>query len=314
MIQSLRAMTSCSSTRHFIFGYGSLICEQSRKITAPTLTKPAYPVTVHHLRRTWTARCKTNKTTTNHHRNEKHNTKREEEINHLIHGQTAMGIEQKDGSQTTGVLIEVDEDELAYFDKREKGYTRFEIDAMHIFDIHGDKEDYEHDVLREGHRRRRLSSLSSSSSPSSHGKDTDVTHDLKAKDIQEIKSKVWVYIPNNGVYANDKYPIMQSYLDIIIRGCLNISEDFAIKYLETTHGFDVHDQSPQYVWIDDRQDPHYVRADKDWSKTMGSVADDMLKKIHPRAVEKRQDLDVLRKSSHSSMGGSSSNHGSDVSL
>jgi cation transport regulator ChaC len=276
MIRSLAAMAS--STRHFIFGYGSLICEQSRKLTAPTLTKPAYPVTVHHLRRTWTARCKYNK-------------EREDEIDHLIHGQTAMGIEQKDGSQTTGVLIEVDEDELAYFDKREKGYTRFEIDAMHIFDIHGDKEDHEHDVLREGQRRRRLS----------NAKDTN-GNDLKAEDIQEISSKVWVYIPNKGVYADDKYPIMQSYLDIIIRGCLNISEDFAIKYLETTHGFDVHDQSPQYVWIDDRHDPHYVRADKDWSKNMGSVADDILKKIHPSAVEKRQHLDILRKSSHSSMG------------
>lgn len=288
MIRSLKAMKSSTTTRHFIFGYGSLICEQSRKITAPTLTKPAYPVTVHHLRRTWTARCKYN------------NKEREEEIDHLIHGQTAMGIEQKDGSQTTGVLIEVDEDELTYFDKREKGYTRFEIDAMHIFDIHGDKEDHEHDVLREGHRRRRLSNT----------KDSD-EDDLKSDDIQEISSKVWVYIPNKGIYADDKYPIMQSYLDIIIRGCLNISEDFAIKYLETTHGFDVHDESPQYVWIDDRHDPHYVRADKDWSKNMGNVADNILKRIHPSAVEKRKHLDILRKSSHSSMG-TSSHHESDT--
>lgn len=289
--------THKNQIRHFIFGYGSLICEQSRKITAPTLNnKPAQPVTVHHLRRTWTARCRYDP------------KKRKKDIHQLILGQTAMGIEPMQGAQTTGVLIEVSESELAYFDQREGGYTRCEIDAMHIYDIYNqDQEDHEHDVLKEGHRLRRLSSLTLCDGPAVGGTSTDGTSKTSPEDmtLKELYTKVWVYIPNRPMRADSKYPIMQSYLDVIIRGCLNISEDFAIQYLQNTHGFDVgqdtaavslekdnhhEDSSPSYVWIDDRGDPRYVRADKEWSSAMGDRADEILRKCHPRAVEKRQSI------------------------
>ena len=45
------------SMKNFIFGYGSLICPQSRAITAPTLSNAiAEPVVVNHIERTWSAR------------------------------------------------------------------------------------------------------------------------------------------------------------------------------------------------------------------------------------------------------------------
>ena len=43
--------------KHFIFGYGSLICPQSRSQTAPTLQAAiAEPVIIYHIERTWSAR------------------------------------------------------------------------------------------------------------------------------------------------------------------------------------------------------------------------------------------------------------------
>jgi hypothetical protein len=50
---------------------------------------------------------------------------------------------------------------------------------------------------------------------------------------------VWIYVPKiqYTAYANTSCPIIQSYIDIIIRGCLSISHDFAKQFLLTTHGW-----------------------------------------------------------------------------
>jgi hypothetical protein len=254
--------------RHYIFGYGSLICSKSRKISAPTLTKPAIPVVVHHLRRTWTARVGLPK-----HRSP-------EEIHDEIHGQTAMGIQQSQGQRCTGVLIEVDTQELANFDERERGYDRVEIDLLHVFPHDEDGDD--HHVIQKSHQRR-----------------TDVQTSEAVND--DINDKVWVYLPQGGGDgANDYYPIMQSYVDIILRGCLSIGEEFALSFLESTHGWwhesSVHgpeSEVPEFLWLDDRHDPYYIRADEKWSEEMKHFIDDLIKQVHPEPFEKRRHLDTL---------------------
>eukprot|EP00521_Asterionellopsis_glacialis_P018446 CAMPEP_0195293222 /NCGR_PEP_ID=MMETSP0707-20130614/12005_1 /TAXON_ID=33640 /ORGANISM="Asterionellopsis glacialis, Strain CCMP134" /LENGTH=251 /DNA_ID=CAMNT_0040353887 /DNA_START=130 /DNA_END=883 /DNA_ORIENTATION=+ len=210
------ANLATKEARHFIFGYGSLLCPQSRAITAPTVAgQPSHPVTVHHLERTWTARSGTG---------------------------TYVAVSFQENSKCSGVLIEVDDDELKQFDIREVGYDRAQVKLSHI------------DLF-----------------PSEHDANLDDTE----KDVN-----VWVYVSNNPQPANPAYPILQSYVDIILRGCLHISEDFARSFIQTTQGWwhiDKHDfgaedeekkkednDESHYTWIDDRHSPKYVRADDDF--------------------------------------------------
>ena len=288
---NMSASVNPPKIRHFIFGYGSLVCSKSRKITAPTLTKPAHPVVINHLRRTWTARVP--------HRGDKIR----EDLDQLK-GQTAMGIEIAQNHNCTGVLIEVDDDQLAQFDEREKGYNRVEIDLHHIFDtdhLKRNEEDHDsvehsHDVLKVAHAKRK-------SMTGSIQNDANIDQERDEYD----NYKVWVYVPKNGgTGADHEYPIMQSYVDIIMRGCLSIGKDFAMQFLQSTHGW-WHDKTvhhpesevPEYLWIDDRHEPFYVRADEEWSSDMKHMLDDMLKEIHPEPFEKRRHLTTLSSKNNS---------------
>mmetsp|Transcript_12728 Transcript_12728/g.18579 ORF Transcript_12728/g.18579 Transcript_12728/m.18579 type:complete len:324 (-) Transcript_12728:78-1049(-) len=294
--------------RHYIFGYGSLICSKSRKITAPTLKAEAHPVVVNYLRRTWTARLP-------------HRRGARPKLDHLIHGHTAMGIERSWGHNCTGVLIEVDAEELKRFDRRERGYDRTEIDLRHIFsihddddndddDAHGGKLQHDHHVLRKAYQWRRSSS-DETTRDDGNGNGTDDDKDKGKDSDAKVVFKVWVYIPRagQGEAADDHYPIMQSYLDIILRGCISIGEDFTVKFLQSTHGW-WHDldgpideensdddrsegEAPKYVWVDDRHAPYYIRADPEWSSDMRHILDDYLRKVHPQPLEKRKHLDTL---------------------
>jgi hypothetical protein len=286
-------------TRHYIFGYGSLVCSKSRKITAPALTKPAHPVIVRHLRRTWTARVP-------HGDDRLDNAK--DELGHEIHGQTAMGIEIAEDHNCTGVLLEVDPQELAMFDEREKGYDRVEIDLHHIFGVDDDDQNLDegsrdrknqHHVLEQAQQRRKSMQDSNAKDGITNTKNYE---DAIVGEQEEVLDdlKVWAYIPKDGgAGADHNYPIMQSYVDIILRGCLSISKDFALKFLESTHGW-WHDETihspeskvPEYVWVDDRHAPYYSRADEEWSSEMKHMLDDLLKDIHPEPFHKRKSLDT----------------------
>ena len=93
--------------RNFVFGYGSLICPESRKITNPSLgEKDGLPVIVQDVERVWSARTTS--------------------------GYTAMGVRFKQGESCTGVLIEVTAAELADLDRREAAYDRRPIQLDNI--------------------------------------------------------------------------------------------------------------------------------------------------------------------------------------
>lgn len=274
--------------RHFIFGYGSLICHRSRAVTAPSLaSKPAMPVLVEHLARTWSARIPHQKDSTSSTGKElKQNT------NDILHGQTAMGIERAWNTKCIGVLIEVDDVELDYFDAREGGYDRVEIDLLHIHGLN-DNEDLEdsHVVLEKASHKRKSQSESKTSD---------------SGDLDDVK--VWVYIPHLSLPANKNYPIVQSYVDIIMRGCLDYSSNFVAHFLNTTHGWWHHElgqdkdnipldgnaeELDHFVWIEDRENPLYVRADITWSKEQGALLDQYLESHMPLAFTKRRNLDRI---------------------
>lgn len=274
--------------QHYIFGYGSLVCSKSRKITAPSLTKDAFPVLVKHIRREWTARLPAKR----------------EVFGGLIHGHTAMGIQRSHGHECTGVLIEVDSSELERFDTREAGYDRVEIDLEHIFTIRGDgdsPQDAHHPnpVLRKAYHRRNSSSLdseqSSDSADETKAHENDKQLHINDTHEQNVEVKVWVYLPYNDTAeaADDKFPIMQSYVDIILRGCLSISEEFAVSFLKSTQGWSS-EVEEKCIWVNDRTRPYYIRADHNYSMTFGHVVDSYLHKVHPKCLAKRGHLDELQ--------------------
>jgi len=261
--------------RHFIFGYGSLICQQSRSITAPTLQGAiAEPVIISHIERIWAARVPTRNS----------NPVADESRDH-IRGWTPMGIRRRHGASCNGVLIHVDEEELTRFDVREEGYKRHRIDLIDVYPH------YE-------------------STDSSSAADAPVTNAVRCPECNIVFEKahkkrttnnnldesdiyVWVYIQNDESAPNPSYPITQSYVDIIMRGCLSVSKEFARKFLETTHGWwndgdlDGISRDTHHTWVDDRQSPMYVRADSDFSMEHGDAIDRLIEEHHPNALKKR---------------------------
>lgn len=122
---------------------------------------------------------------------------------------------------------------------------------------------------------------------------------------------VWVYVQRYSEAVGPQCPIAQTYVDVILRGCLTISEDFAKQFLITTKGWHPHDftkdsnerteenvagenptmppsSPPMSVhWVNDRNNPLYVRADIDYSRSMGPHIDRLLDQIRPEFVHRK---------------------------
>lgn len=95
----------------------------------------------------------------------------------------------------------------------------------------------------------------------------------ESKNPSDPDVNVWIYIQKDPIPADPSHPIPQSYVDIIMRGCLTISEDFARSFIETTAGWnDEHEDH----WVDDRDVPIYKRADSDYSSANADMIDQLL--------------------------------------
>lgn len=100
--------------QNFIFGYGSLIEDESRRSTTPS-ARDAWPVKVEGIRRGWWARGSTSGLTT-----------------------TFLGALDDKGARCNGVVYAVSEQELAATDQRESaGYKRCRIDPGDITMLDG---------------------------------------------------------------------------------------------------------------------------------------------------------------------------------
>jgi hypothetical protein len=60
------------------------------------------------------------------------------------------------------------------------------------------------------------------------------------------EGKIWVYIPRRGVPPDAEYPLLQSYIDVVIAGGLEYGQDFAREIIETTDGWSKY-------WLNDRR-------------------------------------------------------------
>jgi hypothetical protein len=117
--------------RHFIFGYGSLICPLSRAVTAPSLGDAiAEPAVISHIERTWSARVSKRQCDDSFHDSD--DGIDDDDPDREIRGWTPMGVRFRRGAECNGVLIRVDDAELARFDAREVGYARRRIDLADV--------------------------------------------------------------------------------------------------------------------------------------------------------------------------------------
>jgi len=107
---------------------------------------------------------------------------------------------------------------------------------------------------------------------------------VREKNIQGFnpQGKVWVYTNVKTTKPTLNKPIIQSYLDVIIQGCLEYGKQFAIKFVETTTNWN-------YPWINDRPNPRYPRALENNPKLFKKV-DNILKQAIPNQLAKRQTI------------------------
>lgn len=68
-----------------------------------------------------------------------------------------------------------------------------------------------------------------------------------------INGNIWVYVSEDPQFPTKQRPIVQSYVDVILIGCLSYGEKFAKDWIKQTAGWN-------YPWIDDRKSPRYPRA------------------------------------------------------
>ncbi len=163
---------------HYIFGYGSLINQESREKTGNSGT--AIPVRVQGVQRSWSQISPRSRI-------------------------CAVGVIFKKGASCNGVSFLVSESELPKFDERESGYDRVLLNPHQI---------------------------------------------LRWESQKHLPGKCWTYRLKQPKASSQECPIAQSYIDVAMSGCLEISEAFAEEFVTTTAGW-----SP--FMLNDRANPQY---------------------------------------------------------
>jgi hypothetical protein len=199
---------------------------------------------------------------------------------------TAMGVRFVQNAQCVGILVPVTQEELQLFDEREIGYERVLLNetTVNVTPVQ---------FLKDKHY---------------HGDDILFKNDKEEKEEEEIidlkVNNIWMYVPEHPELPSFEYPIAQSYVDVIMRGCLSISEEFCKEFILNTRGWcpeelALNDDEYDFVtnsscWVDDRHDPIYVRADRLFSNKRAKQLDYMLQSHKPDAFKRRTRFDGRR--------------------
>lgn len=275
--------------RQYIFGYGSLICSESRATTAKALRgrvdtetenskrDGAIPVRLNDWLRLWNVRG--------------HNTylgvqsleaDTGTRSNNSNFQQQQQQQKQKDSSQNmscVGVLFPLpssnndDDDVLEALDRREIAYERHRVNLGLIDRVDDLLIQNESDIVMGFGTSGQSMKIGTGNKPNNRKlEDKETIHDKyykgtflenrpppcddekdaskndsankaegeKMNKAEEEKDKVcvWVYVPlerYTGMARNEN-PILQSYVDVCLKGCLSISKSFAEEFVETTYG------------------------------------------------------------------------------
>lgn len=330
--------------RHYVFGYGSLICAESRAITDSALggsdscDGEAIPVRLRNWVRLWNVRgpntylgVKSLPTENVEVAND--NTEKNDENTNLP---SCVGVlvplpskNENENEKNNKDDDYCNDEVLQALDRREMGYNRHRVDMSLIErvddllftsiedDDNDDSDDddsddndyngisnqqwrmqaiedryYKNTFLR---RQAAAATTTTTSSPSNHDND-----DAAAPAADDDAVCVWIYVPRERYtgMARVENPILQSYVDIALRGCLSISESFAREFVKGTYGWypghqyrhpdilpkgvghddddgdgDDNNNSLSSCWVDDRKNPKYTRADKEFSIDNSEILD-----------------------------------------
>jgi hypothetical protein len=64
---------------------------------------------------------------------------------------------------------------------------------------------------------------------------------------------IWTYRNHQHALPTKDLPIIQSYVDVVLKGCFSIDLAFAERFVDTTDGWSA-------PWVNDRKTPRYLRA------------------------------------------------------
>ncbi len=96
-----------------------------------------------------------------------------------------------------------------------------------------------------------------------------------------------VYVWDTPLPANEQFPILQSYVDVVMAGCLELGTEcaelggFPADFVHSTTGWDS-------CWIDDRMQPRYIRAMSETSVVLARQIDGILVSNLGTALANRQ--------------------------
>jgi hypothetical protein len=206
---------------------------------------------------------------------------------------TAMGIRFQVGSWTRGILFSVVS--LEEWDLREEGYDRLQIHNSDVVVLEEPWNNHNHD--------------------NHDNNDAHVPTPFMEKGNNNKRMiRIWVYVPQKIKFPSKDYPIVQSYVDTILRGCWEMGgEECVANFLVTTIGWhpeqfrnDPEDQEVtttsttttttssnttfEATWVNDRCQPIYSRCDPDFIRENGDKLDDFLLKYIPNYVATRVSL------------------------
>jgi hypothetical protein len=152
-----------------------------------------------------------------------------------------VGVVVNESASCNGVLVKIEGSELSAFDKREFESTNYNYERLQI------------------------------PTPSIAGLATEIGKAIK----------VWAYVVKTASTPSIEFPIMQSYVDVILTGCLGFGEKFAIEFIRGTAGW-------EQPWYNDRNHPRYVRHLK--KLKFQKQIDSLLVEYAPSGFNKRRDL------------------------
>ena len=110
--------------------------------------------------------------------------------------------------------------------------------------------------------------------------------DYKTNNPINKKYRIWIYVIDSKFkkLSSYKYPILQSYIDIILSGCCKISVRFVEDFINSTENWSGHNKL--YNWINDRKTPIYSYKCNSNEKQRLHLIDFILNKYKPDEFSK----------------------------
>ncbi|KAL7542431.1 hypothetical protein ACHAXR_011824 [Thalassiosira sp. AJA248-18] len=132
-------------------------------------------------------------------------------------GFTALGViaaeDEDEASDINGVLYQVPKEEMPNFDRREVGYKKVEVPLKFL-------EFRAADIANSG--------------------ESTTTTTPQTKFCFGPNDKIWLYVPlpSQTMYSDENHPILQSYVDTVLQGCLEWGgQPMAEEFILTTGGW-----------------------------------------------------------------------------